>query len=127
MIATDSESPTIRFHEDDDRHSREGAGGSDPHSGAKTKREAVVTAVADFNRRRRLEKLVRDLGTFEEMIPVEELIALRTVEPYPASAAARSVIAWRYDSSHRPEYSCIRRTRSNSSSRASSAWPSRTS
>jgi Arc/MetJ family transcription regulator len=50
------------------------------HSGAKTKREAVVTAVADFNRRRRLEKLARDLGSFENMIRIEELLALRTAD-----------------------------------------------
>jgi hypothetical protein len=50
------------------------------HSGAKTKREAVVTAVADFNRRRRLEKLRAELGTFEGMITLEELLALRTAE-----------------------------------------------
>lgn len=50
------------------------------HSGAKTKREAVVTAVADFNRRRRLERLGAELGTFDGMITLEELLALRTAE-----------------------------------------------
>lgn len=50
------------------------------HSGARTKREAVVTAVADFNRRHRLERLARDLGSFEDLIRVEELLALRTAD-----------------------------------------------
>ena len=32
------------------------------HSGASTKREAVVLALEDFNRRRRLAKLVEQMG-----------------------------------------------------------------
>ena len=47
------------------------------HTGATTKREAVVTAVADFNRRRRLAKLVERFGTFENIITHEELARLR--------------------------------------------------
>ena len=47
------------------------------HTGARTKREAVVTALADFNRRKRLERLAEKLGTFEDFMTQEELRALR--------------------------------------------------
>lgn len=40
---------------------------------AKTKREAIVAAIVDFNRRRRLAELVKHAGTCEELITVEEL------------------------------------------------------
>ena len=33
-------------------------------TGAKTKREAIVIAMSEFNRRKRLEKLAEKLGTF---------------------------------------------------------------
>lgn len=46
-------------------------------SGAKTKREAVVTAILDFNRRKRLERLAAKLGSFEEIMTREELLDLR--------------------------------------------------
>lgn len=36
---------------------------------AKTKREAVVTVLADFNRRRRMAELVKYAGTFSEAFP----------------------------------------------------------
>ncbi len=49
------------------------------HTGAKTKREAVVIALADFNRRRRLEKLAEQLGTFEQVITPEQLLRLREI------------------------------------------------
>ena len=42
-------------------------------SGAKTKREAVVTAIADFNRRHRMAELVRHAGTCDGLIAVEQL------------------------------------------------------
>ena len=35
------------------------------HCGARTKREAIVTAIVEFNRRRRLERLAAKLGTFD--------------------------------------------------------------
>ena len=38
------------------------------HTGASTKREAVVTAIVDFNRRQRLAKLVERFGTFERFL-----------------------------------------------------------
>lgn len=47
------------------------------HSGAKTKREAVVTAIEEYNRRRRLARLAGELGTFQEFISRKELDELR--------------------------------------------------
>lgn len=44
---------------------------------AKTKREAVVTAVADYNRRKRMAELTRHAGTCSGLITVEELQAER--------------------------------------------------
>ena len=54
---------------------------------AKTKRESVVTAIADFNRRRRMAELVRYAGTCPDLMAVEELLAQRrkqvqTVDPW---------------------------------------------
>ena len=40
---------------------------------AKTKREAVVTAMADFNRRKRMATLIKHAGTCESLITVETL------------------------------------------------------
>jgi Arc/MetJ family transcription regulator len=47
------------------------------YSGATTKREAVLTALAEFNRFHRLEKARALLGTFKNMMTVEELRELR--------------------------------------------------
>jgi hypothetical protein len=44
---------------------------------ARTKREAIVAAIADFNRRRRLAELVKHAGTCEDLITVEELQSQR--------------------------------------------------
>lgn len=44
---------------------------------AKTKREAVVTAIVDYNRRRRMAELVRFAGTCDDLITPEELKAAR--------------------------------------------------
>jgi hypothetical protein len=46
-------------------------------TGARTKRDAVVAAVADFNRRKRLEKLAGMLGTFEDFMTLDELKKMR--------------------------------------------------
>ena len=46
-------------------------------TGAKTKREAIVTAIADFNRRRRMAGLVRFAGTCSDLITPEELQSVR--------------------------------------------------
>lgn len=47
------------------------------HTGAETKREAVVTALIDFNRRQRLAALIEQFGTFEEFLTHQELRQLR--------------------------------------------------
>jgi len=47
------------------------------NTGAKTKREAVVTAVRDFNKRHRLAKLAEMLGTFEDFMDAGELKQMR--------------------------------------------------
>jgi hypothetical protein len=44
---------------------------------ARTKREAVVIALEDFNRRKRMAELVKYAGTCTNMISPEELQALR--------------------------------------------------
>ena len=51
------------------------------HTRAKTKREAVVTAVARFNRLKRLETLnTRVRGKFKKFMTRQELQAIRTAE-----------------------------------------------
>lgn len=46
-------------------------------TGARSKREAVVTALAEFNRRRRLERLAEKFGTFDGFMTQEELRRMR--------------------------------------------------
>lgn len=46
-------------------------------TGAKTKRDAIVPPVADFNRRVRLAALVRQLGSCDNLISPAELVELR--------------------------------------------------
>ncbi len=46
-------------------------------SRAKTKQEAVVTAVADYNRRKRMAELTRHAGTCSDLITAEVLQAKR--------------------------------------------------
>ena len=41
---------------------------------AKTKREAVVKVLADFNRRRRMAELVKYAGTFSDRFPTNDEI-----------------------------------------------------
>ena len=40
---------------------------------AKTKREAIVTAVQDFNLRKRMAELLKHAGTCSDLIDVDEL------------------------------------------------------
>ena len=47
------------------------------HTGAKTKRDAVVYALKDFNRRHRLAKLAKMLGTFKDFMTQDELKTMR--------------------------------------------------
>ena len=44
---------------------------------AKTRREAVVTALAEFNRRHRMAELIQYAGTCPDTMTVEELRAQR--------------------------------------------------
>jgi Bacterial antitoxin of type II TA system, VapB len=50
------------------------------HTRAKTKRDAIVIAIDDFNRRKRLEKLAEQLGSFDNVMSREELLRLRETE-----------------------------------------------
>jgi Arc/MetJ family transcription regulator len=50
------------------------------HTGAATKREAVVAAIDEYNRRRRLEQLLTDFGTMKSFMTQEELARHRRDE-----------------------------------------------
>jgi Arc/MetJ family transcription regulator len=47
---------------------------------AKTKREAIVTAIAEFNRRRRMAELVKYSGSSKSLITASKLQKLRRKE-----------------------------------------------
>jgi hypothetical protein len=47
------------------------------YSGASTRREAIIAALTEFNRRRQLERVRAMLGTFKNIISVEALQELR--------------------------------------------------
>ena len=47
------------------------------YTNAKTKREAVVQAIKDFNRRQRLAQLTKVLGTFEDFMTQDDLKEMR--------------------------------------------------
>ncbi len=52
---------------------------------AKTKREAIVAAVVEFNRRNRMAELIQYSGTFSDDFPTNEEIEARdtaTVHPF---------------------------------------------
>ena len=44
---------------------------------AKTKREAIVTAIQEYNRRKRMAELTRHAGICADLPSVEELLRLR--------------------------------------------------
>ena len=44
---------------------------------ARTKREAIVTALVDFNQRRRMAELARRAGSCRELLSTDELQRLR--------------------------------------------------
>jgi hypothetical protein len=44
---------------------------------ARSKREAIVTAIVDFNRRRRMAELAKRAGTLPGLVTTEELQRLR--------------------------------------------------
>jgi hypothetical protein len=47
------------------------------HTKARTKREAIITAVREFNRRRRLAALIKRTGRSRTFMSVDELLRLR--------------------------------------------------
>ncbi len=50
------------------------------HSKAKTKREAVLTAMQEYDRRRRLRRVSGLLGNSDTFMTLSELAALRKLE-----------------------------------------------
>ena len=44
---------------------------------ARTKREAIVTAIAEFNRRHRMAELAKRAGTCPDLMTVEDLQQMR--------------------------------------------------
>ncbi|MGI8820007.1 MAG: type II toxin-antitoxin system VapB family antitoxin [Chthoniobacterales bacterium] len=52
---------------------------------AKTKREAVVKALEEFNRRQRMSALVKYTGTFKSLMTNDEIEALDKQEPHHPS------------------------------------------
>ena len=47
------------------------------YTGVKTKREAVVCALKDFNKRHRMAELSKILGTFDDFMTQEDLRNMR--------------------------------------------------
>jgi hypothetical protein len=47
------------------------------YTGAKTKRDAVVFAIKDFNKRKRLAELAKMLGTFKDFMTQDDLKNMR--------------------------------------------------
>jgi hypothetical protein len=47
------------------------------NTGAATKREAVVTAIVEFNRRRQIRDLIAQFGTCESFMTQEDLRRMR--------------------------------------------------
>jgi len=52
------------------------------YTNAKTKREAVVHAIRDFNKRKQLAQLASVLGTFEDFMTQAELKEMREDETW---------------------------------------------
>ena len=50
------------------------------HTRAKTKREAVVIAITEYNRRQRVEEINQMMGTLEGFITLKELQKLREMD-----------------------------------------------
>lgn len=44
---------------------------------ARTKREAIVAAISEFNRRHRMAELTRHAGTCENLLTIDELDEMR--------------------------------------------------
>jgi Arc/MetJ family transcription regulator len=50
------------------------------NSKAETKRDAVLAALDEYNRRRRQARLIRHLGTFKDFMTLEELQRMREMD-----------------------------------------------
>lgn len=50
------------------------------HSGAETKRDAVLAALEDFNKRSRIAALAKHLGTFKDFMTLDELMKMRSMD-----------------------------------------------
>lgn len=50
------------------------------YSHARTKREAIVTAIADYNRRKRMAELIKHSGTCDKLIAAHDLQRQRRAE-----------------------------------------------
>ena len=51
-------------------------------TGAKTKRDAIVTAVQDFNRRKKMAELVKYTGKFESLMTNDEIEAINDLDDH---------------------------------------------
>ncbi len=49
---------------------------------ARTKRAAIVTAIEDFNQRRRMAALTKHSGSFRSLLTNDEIEALEDQEPH---------------------------------------------
>ena len=56
------------------------------HTGAKTKREAILAAISDFNRRRELQKLSKHLGSFTHFMSQSDLAQMREHKKWQKSS-----------------------------------------
>jgi hypothetical protein len=63
------------------------------HSRARTKTEPVCLAVADYNRRQRLGRLSRKLGTFEDMFTRADLRQMRESDGRPEEEKPTAAIS----------------------------------
>ena len=52
------------------------------YTGAKTKKDAIVFALKDFNKRQRLAQLAKMLGTFDDFLTQDELKIMREDEKW---------------------------------------------
>ena len=51
-------------------------------TGAKTKRDAIVTALQDFNRRKKMAELVKYFGTFDSLMTNDEIEAVNDLDDH---------------------------------------------
>jgi len=52
------------------------------YTGAKTKKDAIVFALKDFNKRQRLARIAKMLGTFDDFMTQDELKIMREDEKW---------------------------------------------